>query len=130
MKKLFLVLALGGVLWVLPCGSAEAIPLFFKTFETKYAGADAKPEFVTLVKETKCNICHVKGEKKTVRNEYGEALHKVGGLEKDDFKKERVEAEPEAAEKEVNAALDKVAAEKSKGGETFGDIIKAGKIPE
>ena len=129
MKKLFLVLALGGVLWVLPCGSAEAIPLFFKSFEAKYAGADAKPEFVTLVKETKCNICHVQGEKKEVRNEYGEVMHKVGKLEKDNYKKERVEAEPDAVDKEVNDALDKSAAEKSKSGETFGDIIKAGKLP-
>jgi hypothetical protein len=129
MKKLFLVLALGGVLWVLPCGSAEAIPLFYQKFEAKYAGADAKPEFVALVKETKCNVCHVQGEKKDVRNEYGAALHDVAKLEKDNYKKERVDAEGDAVEKELMAAFEKVAAEKSKSGVSFGDLFKSGKLP-
>ena len=92
MKKLFLVLACGAALWLIPSGNAEAIPLFYSKFEAKYAGADAKPEFAMLVKETKCNVCHIKGEKKEVRNAFGESLHKMG-LEKDNYKKERVEAE-------------------------------------
>ncbi len=128
MKKLFLVLVCGAALWLLPTGNAEAIPLFYQKFEAKYAGADAKPEFAALVKETKCNVCHVKGEKKEVRNAYGEALHKAG-LEKDDFKKERVEAEGDKVDKEIMEALEKAAAEKSAGGMTFGELLKAGKLP-
>lgn len=128
MKKLFLVLVCGAAMWLLPTGNAEAIPLFYQKFEAKYAGAAAKPEFAALVKETKCNVCHVKGEKKEVRNGYGEALHKAG-LEKDNYKKERVEAEGDKVDKEVMDALEKAAAEKSAGGMTYGDLIKSGKLP-
>jgi hypothetical protein len=128
MKKLCLILVCGAATWLIPPGNAEAIPLFYKTFETKYAGADAKPEFATLVKETKCNVCHVKGEKKEVRNAYGEALHDAG-LDKKKYPKERIEAEADAVEKEVMEALEKVAKEKSAGGMTYGDLLKAGKLP-
>lgn len=128
MKKLFLVLVCGAAMWLLPTGNAEAIPLFYQKFEAKYAGASAKPEFAALVKETKCNVCHVKGEKKEVRNGYGEALHKAG-LEKDNYKKERVEAEGDKVDKEVMDALEKAAAEKSAGGMSYGDLIKSGKLP-
>lgn len=129
MKKLCLVLVCGAALWLLPTGNAEAIPLFYQKFEAKYAGADAPAAFSATVKETKCNVCHVKGEKKEVRNAYGEALHKLG-LEKDNYKKERVEAEADKVDKEVMDALEKVAAEKGKDGKTYGEQIKAGKLPE
>ena len=103
MKKLFLVLVCGAAMWLLPTGNAEAIPLFYQKFEAKYAGAGAPEAFSMLVKEQKCNVCHVKGEKKEVRNAYGEALHKIG--------------------------LEKAAAEKSAGGMTYGELLKSGKLP-
>lgn len=128
MKKLCLVLVCGAVLWLIPSGDAQAIPLFYNKFEAKYAGASAKPDFVAAIKEAKCNVCHVKGEKKEVRNEYGEALHKAG-LEKDKYKKERVDSEADVVDKEIMDALEKVAGEKSKAGAPYGDALKAGKLP-
>jgi hypothetical protein len=128
MKKLLLVLMCGAVLGLV-ADKAHAIPPFMNAFIAKYAGADAKPEFAKSVKEeVKCNVCHVKGEKKEVRNEYGEALKKAG-LDKKDFKKERLESEPDAVAKEINAALDKVGKEKNKAGETYESRLKAGKLP-
>ncbi len=129
MKKFSLVLVLGAMAWVLPCGSADAIPLFNMKFQERYAGEKANPDFAKLVKETaKCNVCHVEGEKKSVRNEFGEALHDAG-LDKKNYPKERVESEADAVNKEIQAAFDKVEAKKSAGGMTFGDLIKAGKLP-
>ena len=129
MKKLSLVLALGALAWVLPCGSVEATPLFYAKFEAKYAGAVAKPEFVALVKETKCNICHVKDAKsKKERNPFGEALH-TAGLDKKNFPKDRVDGMPDAVQKEVFEFFEKASAVKSPGGMTFGELIKAGKLP-
>lgn len=128
MKKLCLVLVCGASLWLLPCSTASAIPLFYSQFEAKYAGNGAAPEFVALVKETKCNVCHIKGEKKSVRNSYGETLHKLG-LEKENYKKERVDTEKDAVEKEITAAFEKAAAEKNGSG-TYGDLFKTGKLPQ
>lgn len=127
MKKLSLVLALGAAAWVLPCDQAEAIPFFNKMFQEKYAGEKADPAFATLVKETaKCNICHVEGEKKTVRNDYGEALKKAG-LDKATFTAD-LQKMPAGAQ-QAQTILEKVAGEKGKSGQTFGDLIKAGKVP-
>lgn len=129
MKKLSLVLAFGALAWMLPCGNAEATPLFYAKFEAKYAGADAKPEFVALVKETKCNICHVKDAKsKKERNPYGDALH-TAGLDKKDFPKDRVDSMPAEVEKEIFGFFEKAAAAKSPSGVAFGDLIGTGKLP-
>lgn len=129
MKKFSLVLVLGALAWVLPCGNAEAIPLFNMKFQERYAGEKANADFAKLVKDTaKCNVCHVEGEKKTVRNAYGEALHDAG-LDKKKYPKERVESEAEAVGKEITAAFDKAEAAKSPSGKTFGELIKAGKLP-
>jgi hypothetical protein len=128
MKKLCLILVCGAALWVVPADRAEAIPLFYTKFEEKYAGAAANPEFSALVKEVKCNVCHVKGEKKEVRNAYGETLHKMG-LEKDNYKKERVDNEADAVHKELMDAFDKAAATKNAGGEAYGDRLKGNKLP-
>jgi hypothetical protein len=128
MKKLLLA-AICGAAVCLVSGEAHAVPPFMNAFIAKYAGADAKPDFAKLVKEeVKCNVCHVKGEKKEVRNDYGESLKKAG-LDKNNFKKERLDAEPDAVAKEINAALDKVGKEKSKAGTTYEALIKAGKLP-
>ena len=80
---------------------------------------------------TKCYVCHVKGQKKKVRNVYGEALSKL--LDKDNFKAARRKAEPDKAMAEVQAALEKVEAmkvdPKAADSPTFGDLLKAGKLP-
>ncbi len=113
---------------------ALAIPPFMKEFQAKYAKPDSadekEKEYAKILVETvKCNVCHVQGEPKKVRNAYGTELSKL--LKKDDFKSERLKEEPEKCSAEIVAALDAVAAMKSSGEDspTFGEIIAQYKLP-
>lgn len=117
---------------------AMALPPFWKEFEAKYVKPDSQDEkdkaFVAVVtneKTGKCNVCHVEGQKKTVRNTYGAELDKL--VDKANFAKERLEAEPDKVKQEIVAALDKIAAARSVAGDdkspTFGELIGQGKLP-
>lgn len=117
---------------------ARAIPPFWKEFQAQYVkpdSDDAKVKaFAELAasKETgQCLVCHVKGEEKTVRNRFGAALAEL--LDKDNFKKQRLDAEPDEVKKEIVAAFEKVTAQKSDAADekspTFGELIAQGKLP-
>ena len=117
---------------------AHAIPPFLKEFEAKYVKPDSQNDkekaFAKLAaaEETgKCNLCHIKDKPKTERNPYGAALSQL--LKKDNFKKERLEKEAEAAQKEIVEAFEKVAAQKFKSDDekspTFGALIAEGQLP-
>ena len=122
MKKLCLMLLCGVLAMATHVPPAWAIKQFQDQFHAKYAGEKADASFVALVKKTaKCNVCHL-GKKKKDRNAYGQELSKL--LDKKADKKDV---------KKIREALDKVAKmhldpedEKSP---TFGDLIKAGKLP-
>ncbi|MFO0820444.1 MAG: hypothetical protein U1A77_21035 [Pirellulales bacterium] len=123
MKKLGLVLVasmFAAVLVAMSTSSSHATPVFKKQFEEKY------PALKSVTDEQKCNLCHY-GKSKKNKNDYGKALGEL--LKKDNYKDERVKAEPEKVKAEFEAAFTKVEAAKSKGGETFGERIKAGKAP-
>ena len=103
--------------------SAYATPVFKKAFDEQYG----KNETIKKASEdAKCNVCHFGNSKKN-KNDYGKALSEL--LKKDNYKEDRVKAEPEAVKKELEEAFKKVEAAKSKGGDTFGDRLKAGKLP-
>ncbi|MFN3148789.1 hypothetical protein [Bremerella sp.] len=109
---------------------AYAVKAFADAFVEKYniaePSTDSEKELAAAVKEAKCNLCHG-GKSKKIRNEYGVALGEL--LDKDDYGTKRRKEEPEKVQEELFAALDKVAKEKSKSGETFGEKIAAGKLP-
>ena len=114
--------------------AARAIPPFMKEFQAKYAKPDSEDEkekeyAKLLAEKAKCNVCHVQGEKKTVRNAYGTQLAEL--LKKDNFKSDRLKAEPDKCHEEIVAAFDEVAAKKSAGdgSPTFGELIAAFKLP-
>jgi hypothetical protein len=65
-----------------------------------------------------CNVCHVKGKAKKLRNEYGDKLSDLLDVKKD---KNNVE--------KIKESLTKVAAVKSSQGPTYGELLKAGKLP-
>src|SRR5437762_2887974 len=96
-KRVLAAVAIGVVL-VRP-QLARAIPPFWEQFEAKYVKKGATDEkqkaLNVLLTETKCNVCHVMGQEKKVRNRYGTELAKL--LNKKDFTKERLQAEPEKA---------------------------------
>lgn len=103
--------------------SAFATPVFKKAFDEQYGKNEAIKK---ASEEAKCNVCHFGNSKKN-KNDYGKALSEL--LKKDNYKEDRVKAEPEAVKKELDEAFKKVEAAKSKGGDTFGDRLKAGKLP-
>jgi len=125
MKKLGLLAAAGAMVLMLNA-PALAIPVFKKQWDASYVEDNENEAFVAAVEEAKCNVCHY-GKSKKNHNDYGEALHKF--LEKDNFKTSRVKAEPEKVMEEIVEAFKKVEEMKAKDGETFGEKLKAGKLP-
>ena len=131
MKRAFVLMLVAAVMTSSP---AMAISHFKKVWGEHYTpsegpGADdVDPEFKKATRKAGCYLCHVKGEdKKKVRNEYGEALHKY--LKAEDFSKDRIKAEPEKVQEEIVAAFKKVEEMKSKDEKTFGAKIKANELP-
>ncbi len=107
---------------------ALAISEFSKQWKNEYLGEDASDEFKKIGRKAGCYICHVKGEdKKKVRNEYGEAMHKY--LDSEDFPKEWVKENPEESKKKILEGIKKANEHKSKDGKKFGDKIKNGELP-
>ncbi len=126
MKKASLLAVCGMVIGALALEiqSAHAVAPFKKEFESKYVkkepATEAEKSLATAVSEAKCNVCHY-GKSKKNRNTYGVALSKE--LTKKDGKDTA----------KIQAALDKVAAEKSipddAASPTFGELIEQGKLP-
>ena len=138
MKKLHLTLIIGALagFWMMTRPEpAGAVKFFKEGFEARYAteepSTDAQKSIAAAVAETKCFVCHVKGQKKKVRNVSGAALSKL--LDKDNFRASRRAAEPDKAMAEVQAALEKVEAmqvdPKMDASPRYGDLLKAGKLP-
>ncbi|MEX0676860.1 MAG: hypothetical protein WD063_07275 [Pirellulales bacterium] len=113
---------------------ARALPPIFQQFQATYLKADSSDEkdkeFAALVTgKVKCDVCHVTGKPKKMRNPYGTQLSML--LDKDNFKPARLKAEPEKVKAEIVAAFEAVAAMKS-GDEkspTFGELIAQHKLP-
>jgi len=96
---------------------AQARPIFPGVFAKQYPGLKDQ------VKKVKCAVCHTKKKnpkkpKEKPRNIYGKALEKALGATKVKDKKK------------VAAAMEKIAKQASAvKGMSFGDLIKAGKLP-
>ena len=102
---------------------------FNKQWKAKYLSADdIDPDFKKTARKHGCFICHVVGEdKKKVRNEYGNAIHKF--LKAKDFPTDYVKANPEEAKEKIYAGLKKAGELKSKDGKTFAAKIKNNEVP-
>jgi hypothetical protein len=104
---------------------AKADKAFRDEFIAKYVQTTSKDAkdvaFARACEEAKCTICH-EGLNKKKRNAYGQELAKL--LKRDTDKENKAK---------IQAALDKVAAlkanPKNPNSPTFGDLIKAGKLP-
>jgi len=78
----------------------------------------AEKALAAAVETAKCNLCH-KGKEKKDRNAYGEALAELLDKKEDAKNVDK-----------IRKALETVAAKASPdGGPTFGELIKAGKLP-
>ncbi|HEV2972626.1 MAG TPA: hypothetical protein VGY55_21850 [Pirellulales bacterium] len=125
---------LGASLFVSP---ASALPPFKKAFEDKYVTNSSSEGFKDAFKAASCNTCHVKGKDKKSRNAYGAALAKItGGHAKKDLDDAKASGGDDAQKakmaeilKKLDDAFAKVEGQKSPSGDTYGDLIKAGKLP-
>ncbi|MBC7351413.1 MAG: hypothetical protein H5U08_03560 [Thermogutta sp.] len=124
MKKPLGIIALViGVVW---CAStALAVTQFRTQFIARYVKKDSNDPkdraFAELVDRAGCNICHL-GDDKTKRNAYGQALDKLLDRKTDARNKEKIQKALEIVEKEKVDPKDPKSP-------TFGDRIKAGKLP-
>jgi len=125
MRTAVLLIVCGSLL-CLTAGDALAIPNFKKQFEAKYAdkeGTDAqKAVSKAMGAGTKgCLVCHM-GKSKKMRNPYGMALSELLDKKED---KDNMEKIDEALEKVAKMKVDP----NKSDSETFGDRLKAGKLP-
>jgi hypothetical protein len=120
MKKVCVCIVIGlvAVAWTLQ--SASALPPFNKEWTARYNPGDKNSAYV----EAKCNVCH-EGTSKKMKNEYGKAVGKF--LTK--AKYNEIKEDEAAAKKYILDGLQKAEGEKSGGGKTYGELIKAGKLP-
>ena len=136
MKKLILLssVCLLGVALITP--DARAIAPFKKAFFEKYVDKSDNEELKEKFKKASCYTCHVKGEKKEVRNAYGQELAKLiegdasarikeAGKSGDDART----AEQDKILKELDKAFDTVAKKESKSKVKYGDFLKQGQLP-
>lgn len=126
MKKAAVLTMVVGLLVASFVTPVQAIPAFKKHFDATYVKGNKDADFVKAAKAAKCNICHF-GKKKANKNDYGTELGKL--LKKKNYKGSRIKAEPKKVQAELKAAFDKVAKMKNKQGKTYGELIKAGKLP-
>jgi hypothetical protein len=134
MKRVALVTLCGVVALCLAAGPVSALPQFKKDFTDKYVEPAGDEEFKSTATTTGCNVCHVKGEAKDARNPYGDELAKlIEGSAKDRLaaaaEAGNGDAEKEKLSKELAEAFKKVEGMKSPSGATYGDLLKAHKLP-
>ncbi|MEM1068576.1 MAG: hypothetical protein AAGG48_08595 [Planctomycetota bacterium] len=124
MKRLLIVFSC-----LMLCASpAMAISEFGKQWKEKYLGGeDVDEDFKRAGRKAGCYVCHVKGEKKEVQNEYGIALKKY--LKAKDFPREYVKAKPEEAKKKILEGFKKAGELESKDGKKFSEKLEKNELP-
>lgn len=120
MKKACLLLLLGVFAFALTAQPAWALPAFCKQFLQSYK----ESKIGEAAAEAKCNVCHY-GKSKKNRNDFGVALSKFATK----ATYTELKKDPDKLKAALEEAFKKVEAEKSVGGDSFGELIKSGKLP-
>lgn len=124
MPKLLLTLLVGAFAFTSMAPSALAIKQFsdefMKLYKVDKSAAD-KSDFAEAVLDAKCYTCH-QGKKKKDRNPYGMELAVLLDKKKDAKNPKKI---IEALEKVAKVHVDP----KDEKSPTYGDLIKAGKLP-
>ena len=102
-------LSVAGLVLASGLQNAEARPNYYPEFMNSYP---AVKEAGTV----KCGVCHVGKPTEKKWNDYGMSVGKALGKTK-------------AKKEEIQAALKKVEGEKNGSGKTYGELLKAGKLP-
>ena len=126
MKKVLLSLCLAVFFIACLAAPASGIAPFGLRWRQKYLTDNKNEEFVKAARAANCKICHVASDKENKENnDYGKAVAKF--LTKAEF--EKLNTNLEASKKYIFEGLDKAEAEKAADGTTYGEKIKAGKLP-
>lgn len=134
MKAVGLLLLGGFMAMNVLASKTHAMPEFKAEFMKKYVNNSNNQDFKDAAKKANCSICH-DGDDRKNRNDYGKALEKFTG---GSVQADKEAATTPAAKKAVVAAavkkltkegFKKAEEEKSPAGPTFGEQIKAGKLP-
>ena len=126
MKKVSISFCLGAFFIACIATPASGIAPFGLRWRQKYLTDNKNEEFVKAAKAANCKICHVTTDKENKENnDYGKAVGKF--LTKAEF--EKMNTNLEASKKYVLEGLAKADAEKAADGTTYGERIKAGKLP-
>jgi len=135
MNRVCVFAAAGLIVISLGVKSATALPPINVQWHEKYSAL--KDEVVKTYgaeSTAKCNVCHIAGKGKKERNAYGMAVGKfITKAQITKIKDEAGDNSEKAAEetkKYILAGLSKVEGEKAADGKTYGDAIKAGKLPQ
>ena len=123
------------IAWSLGATSVLALPPINVQWQEKYSTLkDAVVKTYGEESTAKCNVCHIQGKGKKEKNAYGMAVGKfVTKAEITKIKEDagdNADAAAEATKKYILEGLAKVEAEKAADGKTYGDAIKAGKLPQ
>ncbi|MBA63871.1 MAG: hypothetical protein CMJ76_16070 [Planctomycetaceae bacterium] len=105
---------------------SQAIPAFAKAFTERYVNTSKNAEFVTAVKQAKCNLCHF-GTSKRNKNDFGKTFAKH--LKRTDYNSTRFREEAATVKKEFDVGLKKILAEKNPAGKTYQSRIENGELP-
>lgn len=118
--------AIAGIAVVLTAAPAWAVKPFNDSFIKEYTKKG--DPFAAKVEAAKCNLCHLDGKPKKMRNEFGMAVSKH--LKKDDVGTgKKIDPATEAGQKAIAAGLAEALKEKRADGKSFGDVIKSGELP-
>lgn len=120
------------VLWVVP-QDASALKEFKKAFEQRYVQPLDKAA-QRVFRRTNCNVCHVKGEKKSVHNAYGDQIAaRIAGNAKQRLKEAKEvgnrDQQLEQIMQELAIALEQTESLPAPDGGTFGERLKSGQLP-
>lgn len=128
MKKFLVCALVVGISSSFSSRPAFATKPYGEAWTAFYVTDSKNAEFKKLAEEAKCNACHVdKEDKKKVRNPYGVEAQKL--INKTTFPVAKFKSEPDKVKAEIEAAFKKLEEVKAKDGQTFGEKIKAGKLP-
>ena len=123
------------VVLALGARSASALPPINVQWHEKYSALkDSVVKTYGEESTAKCNVCHIAGKGKKEKNAYGIAVGKfVTKAQITKIKEDagdNADAAAEATKKYILEGLAKVEAEKAADGKSYGDAIKAGKLPQ
>ncbi len=135
MKRVCIFLVAAAAVTSIGLRSALALPPVNVAWHDKYSALkDEVVKTYGTASTDKCNVCHIKGKGKKERNAYGMAVSKY--ITKDHINKIKEDAGDDSAKaaeetkKYILEGLAKCEAEKAADGKTYGDAIKAGKVPQ